>query len=230
MSDVCAVARAGHRVADSGPASILQEQGVLPAGCPLSRQKAVCYALYLYSYCGLQPSHYLGHLLGHEGRGSLLAELKRRGWANTIVAGEQDGARGFSTFHMAVDLTEAGLANAERVVELAFRYLAMLREAGPRPEVHDELRDLSALRFRFKDKENPVSYATHLASALHVRSTLTFSYVPAPARALCECEYSYSSLAPLFVVLSSQRGALRRLPPRAVRSHSDRNSTRLPHP
>jgi insulysin len=131
----------------------------------LSRQKAK------YPTCVLvarvQPSHYLGHLLGHEGRGSLLAELKRRGWANTIVAGEQDGARGFSTFHMAVDLTEAGLANSERVVELAFRYLAMLREAGPRREVHDELRDLSTLRFRFKDKENPVSYATHLASALH---------------------------------------------------------------
>lgn len=129
------------------------------------------YILYHFYFCcirTLQPSHYLGHLLGHEGRGSLLAELKRRGWANTIVAGEQDGARGFSTFHMAVDLTEAGLANANRVVELAFQYLAMLREAGPRRDVHDELRDLGTLRFRFKDKENPVSYATHLASALHV--------------------------------------------------------------
>jgi len=31
--------------------------------------------------CGfdLQPGHYLGHLVGHEGPGSLLSELKSRG-------------------------------------------------------------------------------------------------------------------------------------------------------
>ena len=30
-----------------------------------------------------QPGHYLGHLIGHEGKGSLLSELKSRG--NFIV-------------------------------------------------------------------------------------------------------------------------------------------------
>ena len=32
----------------------------------------------LYAFI-FQPGHYLGHLIGHEGKGSLLSELKLRG-------------------------------------------------------------------------------------------------------------------------------------------------------
>jgi insulysin len=35
------------------------------------------------------PGHYLGHLIGHEGPGSLLSELKRRGWVNNLMGGNK---------------------------------------------------------------------------------------------------------------------------------------------
>ena len=35
----------------------------------------------MFSYL-LQPGHYLGHLIGHEGKGSLLSELKQKGKSN----------------------------------------------------------------------------------------------------------------------------------------------------
>jgi len=35
--------------------------------------------LYVYFLLPVQPGHYLGHLIGHEGHGSLLSELKNKG-------------------------------------------------------------------------------------------------------------------------------------------------------
>ena len=39
------------------------------------------------------PGHYLGHLIGHEGKGSLLSELKSRGWVNSLVGGQKSGSK-----------------------------------------------------------------------------------------------------------------------------------------
>ena len=36
---------------------------------------------------GSNPSKYVTHLLGHEGKGSILESLKARGWATALTAG-----------------------------------------------------------------------------------------------------------------------------------------------
>jgi insulysin len=46
------------------------------------------------------------HLLGHEGPGSLLSELKRRGWATSLQSGGTTTARGFGFFSVDLDLSE----------------------------------------------------------------------------------------------------------------------------
>ena len=60
-----------------------------------------------------KPEDYLSHLVGHEGRGSLLSGLKARGWATQLSAGVGDGGfeRSSATylFDVSVTLTEAGL-------------------------------------------------------------------------------------------------------------------------
>lgn len=60
----------------------------------------------LHKWYQSQPGHYLSHLIGHEGPGSLLSELKRRGWCNGLSAGPQTSARGFGFFSIDVDLSE----------------------------------------------------------------------------------------------------------------------------
>ena len=52
-----------------------------------------------------------------------------------------------------------------------FQYLNLLRKEGPQEWVHEECRDLDALKFQFKDKERAAGYVTRVASVLHV-STL----------------------------------------------------------
>lgn len=120
----------------------------------------------LRQYYESQPERYVSHLIGHEGPGSLLSELKNRGWVNSLMAGESNGAKGFGFFGIHVDLTEEGIQHVDDIVTLVFQYLNMLRELGPQKWVFDELQCLSKVQFRFKDKEKPQSYVCSLASKL----------------------------------------------------------------
>ena len=67
------------------------------------------------------PGHYLSHLIGHEGKGSLLSELKERKWCNSLVAGEKAGAKGFTFFEVGVDLTIEGVDHINDIVSLVFQ-------------------------------------------------------------------------------------------------------------
>ncbi|XP_014863501.1 PREDICTED: insulin-degrading enzyme isoform X2 [Poecilia mexicana] len=121
----------------------------------------------LQKYYKSNPGHYLGHLIGHEGPGSLLSELKSKGWVNTLVGGQKEGAKGFMFFIINVDLTEEGLLHVEDIIFHMFQYVQKLRTEGPQEWVFDECKDLSKVAFRFKDKERPRGYTSKVAGLLH---------------------------------------------------------------
>uniref|UniRef100_A0A667Z4I5 Insulin-degrading enzyme n=2 Tax=Myripristis murdjan TaxID=586833 RepID=A0A667Z4I5_9TELE len=122
----------------------------------------------LQKYYKSNPGHYLGHLIGHEGPGSLLSELKSKGWVNTLVGGQKEGARGFMFFIINVDLTEEGLLHVEDIIFHMFQYIQKLRTEGPQEWVFEECKDLNKVAFRFKDKERPRGYTSKVAGLLHV--------------------------------------------------------------
>uniref|UniRef100_A0A8D3BUR4 Insulin-degrading enzyme n=1 Tax=Scophthalmus maximus TaxID=52904 RepID=A0A8D3BUR4_SCOMX len=121
----------------------------------------------LQKYYKSNPGHYLGHLIGHEGPGSLLSELKSKGWVNTLVGGQKEGARGFMFFIINVDLTEEGLLHVEDIIFHMFQYIQKLRTEGPQEWVFEECKDLNKVAFRFKDKERPRGYTSKVAGLLH---------------------------------------------------------------
>uniref|UniRef100_A0A671RB78 Insulin-degrading enzyme n=1 Tax=Sinocyclocheilus anshuiensis TaxID=1608454 RepID=A0A671RB78_9TELE len=102
----------------------------------------------LQKYYKSNPGHYLGHLIGHEGPGSLLSELKAKGWVNTLVGGQKEGARGFMFFIINVDLTEEGLLHVEDIIFHMFQYIQKLRTEGPQEWVFQECK----IRFSFRAK------------------------------------------------------------------------------
>uniref|UniRef100_A0A915PZQ4 Insulin-degrading enzyme n=1 Tax=Setaria digitata TaxID=48799 RepID=A0A915PZQ4_9BILA len=112
------------------------------------------------------PAHYVSHLIGHEGPGSLLSELKRRGWVNSLSAGDRLLAKGFGNFSISVDLSEEGLLHTDDIVEMVFSEVGLVKQAGPLKWIFDELKQLQEIKFRFKDKENPLNYVTHMSSEL----------------------------------------------------------------
>ncbi len=117
------------------------------------------------------PLGYLGNLVGHEGSGSLLAKLKEEGLAETLGAGSGLGWRGGALFSVSIGLTEEGLARQDRVLQLLFAYLDMLRREGPQQWLYEEQSQLAELQFRFREKANPVNYASALASGMHYFAT-----------------------------------------------------------
>uniref|UniRef100_A0A665U7D7 Insulin-degrading enzyme n=1 Tax=Echeneis naucrates TaxID=173247 RepID=A0A665U7D7_ECHNA len=121
----------------------------------------------LQKYYKSNPGHYLGHLIGHEGPGSLLSELKSKGWVNTLVGGQKEGAKGFMFFIINVDLTEEGLMHVQDIIFHMFQYIQKLRTEGPQEWVFEECKDLNKVAFRFKDKERPRGYTSKVAGLLH---------------------------------------------------------------
>ncbi|XP_076104390.1 insulin-degrading enzyme-like isoform X1 [Mytilus galloprovincialis] len=121
----------------------------------------------LHPYFKCNPGHYLGHLVGHEGKGSLLSELKNRGWVNTLCGGQSPGAKGFMFFKVDVDLTEEGQEHIDDIITLTYQYFNMLKREGPKQWIFDECKDLSAMTFRFKGKEKPRNYTTQVAGLIH---------------------------------------------------------------
>ncbi|EDX11226.1 insulin-degrading enzyme isoform X1 [Drosophila simulans] len=114
------------------------------------------------------PDNYLTHLIGHEGKGSILSELRRLGWCNDLMAGHQNTQNGFGFFDIVVDLTQEGLEHVDDIVKIVFQYLEMLRKEGPKKWIFDECVKLNEMRFRFKEKEQPENLVTHAVSSMQI--------------------------------------------------------------
>ena len=115
-----------------------------------------------------KPTEFLGHLLGHEGKGSLLSLLKDKGWANSLSAGGGSSAPGNATFSVSVTLTEDGLANIDGIVAHIFEQLHQIRRSGINEWAFEEQKKLNDLAFRFMEKPEPSNRVMNIAASLHV--------------------------------------------------------------
>ncbi|MEE4107939.1 MAG: insulinase family protein [Halieaceae bacterium] len=114
-----------------------------------------------------KPMSYVSNLVGHEGEGSLLSELKRRGLADGLSSGTGLQWRGGALFSITIALTERGVQEYEVVLQQVFAYLDMLRERGPRRRIYQEQASLAELAFRFAEPVRPIGYASSLSNRMH---------------------------------------------------------------
>ena len=146
-------------------------------------------------YMRSKPSQYLSHVIGHEGKGSLLSNLKAKGWANELSAGVTKDEEDWALFSVTVEATQEGIVAVEAVVEMVYQYLAMLTAHGPQEWIYTEKRDIAEMSFRFKDKETPMSYTSALAGRMHQYATqdvisgphLLHEFQPEVITALLQC-------------------------------------------
>ena len=103
-------------------------------------------------YYASKPGALLGFIIGHEGTGSLLSQLKAEGLATGLSAGPESPAREFGSFHVLITLTPAGLKHYGRVLELFFAAVNQLHAAGYPSYLFCERQALAQLDETFKDK------------------------------------------------------------------------------
>ncbi|GLT40749.1 hypothetical protein SLA2020_148610 [Shorea laevis] len=114
------------------------------------------------------PCRYLGHLIGHEGEGSLFYILKKLGWATKLYAGERNWTLEFSFFTVVIDLTDAGQDHMQDIVGLLFKYIQLLQQSGVCKWIFDELSAVCETGFHYQDKVHPISYAVSIASKMRM--------------------------------------------------------------
>ena len=116
------------------------------------------------------PCKIISHLVGHEGDGSILAYLKKKGWALELSAGLQAGGTGFSFFNINVEMTEQGLKNYAQILTIIFQYIEMMKHQlslGVLKWIFHECQLLGETNFRFKEQSAPSRYTSRLASQMH---------------------------------------------------------------
>jgi secreted Zn-dependent insulinase-like peptidase len=118
-------------------------------------------------YYRQKPLHYLGDLLGHEGEGSLLSALKKRGWAEGLHAGPGMVYDGGSSFQIGITLTEEGTQHIDEIIGLAFSMLDLVRESGLQEWRYREQQRLAQIAFRFQEPGRAIHTVMGLASGLH---------------------------------------------------------------
>ncbi len=112
-----------------------------------------------------KPLNYIANLLGHEGEGSVLALLRKKGLAISLSAGAgfTDDFNGM--FNVRVGLTQAGLEHIDEVGAIIFQGIALIDEGGVAAWRYEEQARLSEVSFRFASKQD----AGRLAQSLSAR-------------------------------------------------------------
>ncbi|KAG0198344.1 Insulinase (Peptidase M16) [Mortierella sp. GBA30] len=101
-------------------------------------------------YYAIRPTHYICHVLGQQGRGSILSFLKKAAWANRVTVEASSGGIGFEFLKIRLDLTETGLLHYEDITVIVFQYIQLLRQEGVKSYIWDEMVSLTSTAFRFK--------------------------------------------------------------------------------
>ncbi len=115
-----------------------------------------------------KPASMLGHLIGHEGNGSLHELLRDRGWINSLSAGGRRLASNEGVFVVSIDLTRDGIGHVEEIGDALFRTIALIEHGGIKRRFHDELRRINELNFEFRESANPAGEVIQLAGNLQV--------------------------------------------------------------
>jgi len=115
-----------------------------------------------------KPSGILGGILGHEGKESLLQNLKQEGLATGLSAGAQRlGRQGF--FNMTLTLTPEGMSKLDVVLERVFGMINYLRALPEIPQyLFDERQSMSEIGFRYRERDDPMAEARLRASLMEL--------------------------------------------------------------
>lgn len=114
-----------------------------------------------------KPQSYYSHLLGHESEGSILFYLKSKGWVTELSSGNMKVCQGSSSYVVEFQLTPEGLKNWQEIVKTTFDYLSFINKQGPQKWIWEEIKSMSEVNFKFKQKADAANTASKLSSSLY---------------------------------------------------------------
>jgi insulysin len=113
-----------------------------------------------------KPDGYIGHLLGHEGKNSLLSYLKHENLAEELMSNHEDTFSSCSYIFVDIKLTDKGLENYEYILEIVYAYINYLQTHPPQEWIFEELKSVAYSEFTYRSKQDPFWYVQKLSSRL----------------------------------------------------------------
>ncbi len=113
-----------------------------------------------------KPSSVISSIIGYEGKGSLLSQLKAEGLALGLSAGGGFSHPSINQFSISVSLTKKGEKNYQRIMELVFAYIKMLKETGVKKYSFKEDQTMAQINFDWKDPQEGMGYVSSRASIM----------------------------------------------------------------
>ncbi|MCH8158027.1 MAG: insulinase family protein, partial [Nitrospinae bacterium] len=114
-----------------------------------------------------KPAALIGSVIGHEGKGSLLSKLKEEGLALGLSAGGGYSHPNINEFSVSVSLTQKGLKEYERILELIFAYIRMLKDEGSQRYTYDEEATMAEIDFKWKDPDEGAGFVSSRSALMH---------------------------------------------------------------
>ncbi len=122
----------------------------------------------LDQYFREKPGSYVANLLGHEGAGSLHAQLKARGWIESLGASAQRFDADNALIMVSFELTEEGAAHVDDITRALFDYITLIRADGVAKWRYQEQAEVAGLAFRFQETSSPMSFVYSTAPNLRL--------------------------------------------------------------
>jgi len=120
----------------------------------------------LNDYLESKPAGILGSIIGFEGKGSLLSQLKKEGLALGLSAGGGNSHPDLNTFSISVALTPKGEEQYLTVLERIFSYIDMLKKKGFEEYTYQESAAMAKIDFEWKDPDEGMGYVSGRASLM----------------------------------------------------------------
>ena len=116
-------------------------------------------------YYRTKPAQYIASLLGHEGEGSLYADLKDKGWIESLITSAGNIWRQDAALGVNIQLTAEGEAHWREVGDAVFAAIRLLRQSSTNAEwrfAEESL--LSSLAFQYGPRTQPINYVAELSA------------------------------------------------------------------
>ena len=120
----------------------------------------------------------IAQVMGYEGAGSVLADLKEQGLATGLITAAPGASAYASTYDVHVQLTEQGLQHWPQVVERVLAYMQLLRKQGIAARIHTQAVQLAQFAFDYGDPADSMDQVRTLAQALHQYPAQQVLYAP----------------------------------------------------
>jgi insulysin len=120
----------------------------------------------LQDHLDSKPASVVASVLGYEGKGSLLSKLKEEGLALGLSAGGGDSHPNIASFDINVSLTEKGEAEYQRVMEIIFTYIEMLRKTDLKKYTFKEIQAMAQTDFDWKSPQEGMGYVAGRAAQM----------------------------------------------------------------